>query len=237
MYGTTNRGGAFGSGTVFKITPAGAFTSIYSFCSQPMCADGSSPAGGGLALGTDGNLYGTTPYGGNNNTNSICPNAPPTPPNNPVGGCGTVFEITPDGALTTLHAFSGTDGAPSGDVSNGLVQATNGIFYGTTPAGGLTYPACLIDYPGCGTAFALSVGAGPFVKTVLSAGAVGERIEILGTNFSGVTGVSFQGTPATFYIVSKTLLVAIPTGATSGLVTVNYPGGALQSSAPFLVLP
>jgi uncharacterized repeat protein (TIGR03803 family) len=117
LYGTTILGGANcapqGCGTVFKITPAGVFTMLYSFCAQTGCGDGSQPIGG-LTLSTDGNLYGTTEYGGTDNY-------------------GTVFQITPDGALTTLHSFDLTDGAYP---ETGVVQAANGDFYGTTSSGG-----------------------------------------------------------------------------------------------------
>jgi uncharacterized repeat protein (TIGR03803 family) len=67
FYGTTQMGGTNlyhgAGGTVFKITPGGAFTTLYNFCSQPNCADGDNPFGE-LVLGTDGNLYGTTYMGG-----------------------------------------------------------------------------------------------------------------------------------------------------------------------------
>ncbi len=59
FYGTTLGGGLNGSGTVFKIAPSGTLTTLYSFCSQANCADGSLPYGG-LVLGRDGNFYGTT---------------------------------------------------------------------------------------------------------------------------------------------------------------------------------
>src|SRR5208282_3915598 len=63
FYGTTTVGGANGYGTVFEITPAGKLTTLYSFCSVSACADGSSPRST-LIQATDGNLYGTTEYGG-----------------------------------------------------------------------------------------------------------------------------------------------------------------------------
>jgi uncharacterized repeat protein (TIGR03803 family) len=102
-----------GPGTVFKVTPEGALTTLYSFCAQIACADGSTPRGA-LSLGSDGNFYGTTYYGGTSNQ-------------------GTVFKITPSGVLTTLHSFHGWDGRyPIGGVS----QASDGAFYGTTTSGG-----------------------------------------------------------------------------------------------------
>ena len=117
FYGTTVEGGANGSGTVFRITPSGTLTTLYSFCSQTNCTDGYFPSG--LVQANDGNLHGTTEYGG---TNDSC---------NGIR-CGTVFKITLGGMLTTLHSFDGTDGFDP----DWLVQAHDGNFYGTTFQGG-----------------------------------------------------------------------------------------------------
>jgi uncharacterized repeat protein (TIGR03803 family) len=102
---------------------------------------------------------------------------------------GTVFEITALGRLTTLHTFDGSDGA---DPMSGLVQGTDGTFYGTTSLGGTE---------GYGTIFSLSVGLGPFVETLPSSGKVGSAIKILGTNLTGATSVTFNGLAATFTVV------------------------------------
>lgn len=109
FYGTTGNGGANGNfGTVFKITAAGALTTLQSFCAQG-CANGQYPVAP-LIQATDGDLYGTT-----------------------GGGNGTVFKITPEGTLTTILTFESGEGVyPYG----GLVQGTNGNFYGTTGGGG-----------------------------------------------------------------------------------------------------
>jgi uncharacterized repeat protein (TIGR03803 family) len=106
LYTTAPRGGTSGSGTVFKITPGGTLTVVYSFDG----AHGETPYGG-LTLGTDGNFYGTTYYGGASNH-------------------GTVFKVTPSGSLTLLYSFTnGTDGAfPSAPP----IQGADGNFYGTT---------------------------------------------------------------------------------------------------------
>ena len=112
-WGATWRGGANGEGTLFKITPSGTFTPVYSFCSESDCADGTLP-GGGLIQAPDGNLYGTASYGGAN-------------------GYGTVFKISLSGNFKPLHSFNGVDGAYP---VVGLVRATNGNFYGSTANGG-----------------------------------------------------------------------------------------------------
>jgi uncharacterized repeat protein (TIGR03803 family) len=129
FYGVTVQGGANSAGTVFKITPSGMLTTLYSFCRQTNCPDGLNPTAG-LVQATNGDFYGTTPYGGANHNEFCGPE------------CGTVFKITRSGTLTTLYSFCSkvnskgycTDGRnPS---TAGLVQATNGDLYGTTPEGG-----------------------------------------------------------------------------------------------------
>jgi uncharacterized repeat protein (TIGR03803 family) len=135
FYGTVLEGGTFSEGTVFKITPSGTLTTLHNFCSQSGCPDGQIPTGP-LVQGTDGNLYGTTGAGGTGPCSS---------------GCGTIFKITTTGTLTTLHSFDLTDGAgPNG----GLVQATDGSFYGTTYYGGTTNSNC--NSGSCGTAFKMT---------------------------------------------------------------------------------
>jgi uncharacterized repeat protein (TIGR03803 family) len=133
FYGTTNFGGAYGGGTLFKITPHGTLTTLYSFCSQTNCADGRGLYAG-LIQATDGNLYGTT-YGGG------------------PGGSGTIFKITPSGALTTLYIFciQGRNCADGANPGAGLVQAADGNFYGTTVYGGANCPPY-----GCGTVFKIT---------------------------------------------------------------------------------
>ena len=206
FYGTTSVGGARKAGTVFEITPSGSLTTVYSFCSQSECADGAHPEVA-LTQGSDGNLYGTTVNGGANDE-------------------GTIFAITPGGTLTTLYDFSSQTDCQNGGVNDGgLVQDTNGTFYGTT---------------GCqlGMVFSLSVGLGPFVETNPAAGRVGAKVGILGTNLTGATNVTFNGTAAEFTVKSATLIVAeVPSGATSGTVQVQLPRGPLSSNVPFIVLP
>jgi uncharacterized repeat protein (TIGR03803 family) len=112
FYGTAKYGGnCLGCGTVFKIIPSGRLTTLHSFD----ITDGAEPWAG-LVQGTDGNFYGTTVNGG-------------------TSGEGTVFQITPTGTLTTLHGFGSTDGDGAGPYG-GLVQGTDGDFYGTTNGGG-----------------------------------------------------------------------------------------------------
>lgn len=117
LYGTSAEGGANGVGTIFEITPAGVLSTLYTFCSLPNCADGWG-SGAPLVQDTDGNFYGATENGG-------------------AAGGGTVFKITPTGVLTTLYTFCSLANCADGAGPNGLLQATNGTFYGTTKFGGI----------------------------------------------------------------------------------------------------
>ena len=258
LYGTTVGGGAnlclgAGCGTIFRITSQGKFQTLHSFDGT----DGANPTGtliqatdgnlygttyepgtvfrislngllttlasvpdpvAGLVQGTDGNFYGTTAGGGGSG--------------NCESGCGTLFEITAGGTLATLHSFDNTDGDAPGA---GLTQATNGIFYGTTFEGGSL--TCNSPY-GCGTIFSLDTGLSRFVTFVRASGKVGQTGGILGQGFTGTTNVSLNGTPASFKVVSDTFIEAtVPSGATTGYVTVTTPSGTLTSNVPFHVIP
>ena len=148
FYGTTAGGGAAFEGTVFKITPQGTLTVLYSFCAQPHCADGASPTTA-LIQATNGNFYGTTVYGGIG-----C--APPPD----IPGCGTVFRMDPDGSLTTLHLWSG-DPSLAADEAYALVQATDGDFYGTTVSGGTDYAGSVFRMTPSGALTTLFSFVGP----------------------------------------------------------------------------
>lgn len=114
LYGVKEHGGPNQLGTVFKVTTAGALTTLHTFSGG---ADGSRPVSR-LAQGADGFLYGTTSFGG-------------------AAGFGTVFRISTTGALTTLHAFTGADGrAPIGP----LHAASDGMIYGTSNNAGEGLP-------------------------------------------------------------------------------------------------
>ena len=119
FYGVTQEGGdgvsgnGLGYGTVFRISPTGVETNLHSF---HYSVDGGYPYAG-LVLGSDGNFYGTTSSGG-------------------TGNFGTVFRITPSGVLTTIHSFTNTPGESAFPSYLGLVQGSDGNFYGTTLGGG-----------------------------------------------------------------------------------------------------
>lgn len=145
LYGTA-RGGQRCSqisddcGTIFRIAPNGDFAIVHAF--TPTDGDGWLPIG--LVEGPDGNFYGTTEAGGNVKCSPFFP----------VVGCGTVFRMTPAGAVTILHAFgpAGTDGVlPIGPPTLGL----DGAFYGTTRFGG-GIGGCPSESTGCGTVYRIT---------------------------------------------------------------------------------
>ncbi|MGA2589322.1 MAG: choice-of-anchor tandem repeat GloVer-containing protein [Bryobacteraceae bacterium] len=256
LYGETAQGGGTGHGTLFKITPGGTLTTVYSFCSQAGCPDGYGPQG--LTLGASGDLWGMLEYGG-----AVC---------NDINGLGTIFKLTASGQFKTVYTFCleggdsfapltlGSDGNFYGTTAEGgplglgtifrltpggalttlysagvttLMQDTSGDFYGTTGGGGSN---CLPG--GCGTIFRLSVGLGPFVKTLPVAGKAGAAVKILGTDLTGASSVTFGGVPAAFTVKSAVLITAaVPAGATSGAVQVVTPGGTLSSNTVFTVTP
>ena len=127
FYATSEYGGASGQGTIIKISPTGKFTVLYTFDGT----HGSLPLGL-LVQGKDGNFYGTTVSGGANNN-------------------GVVFKMTPAGKLTVLHNMNGT--TDGGTPFAGLVQATDGNFYGANTASGAVSTNCP---NGCGTVFRIT---------------------------------------------------------------------------------
>ena len=148
FYGTTSGGGSctatgasYGCGTVFKMTPQGVESVLYSFAGG---SDGMDPVT--IMEANDGNFYGVTAFGGLTAGDAAW--CITVASKNGVTGCGTLFQLTPSGVETVLHAFiGGSDG--SGPVA-GLIQATDGHFYGVTETGG----TCSSQAPyGCGTVF------------------------------------------------------------------------------------
>jgi uncharacterized repeat protein (TIGR03803 family) len=115
LYGTTEAGGDYANGTVFKLTPGGAHTVLHSFTGG---ADGSTPVAP-LYRDKDGNLVGTTSWGGQ-------------------GYHGTIFMLAPDGLLTTLYTFDGTTGNNS--MAGVVRDPATGVhaIYGSTYSGGAT---------------------------------------------------------------------------------------------------
>jgi uncharacterized protein (TIGR03437 family) len=231
LYGTTVYGGSRGLGTIFKITPGGTLTTLYSICSQSGCIDGDSPIGG-LVQASDGNLYGTMDGGGAN-------------------GNGTAFKITFGGTLTTVYNFCSQANCADGGYPNGLIQATDGNLYGTNSFGGVAVPLPR------GTFFKLTLAPTPPPAINPSGGivsgasfqpgiAAASWITIYGTNLSAITdtwassivngvlpialdkvSVSVGGVPAYIYYISPMQINALAPSVGPGPVpvTVTNPIG------------
>jgi uncharacterized repeat protein (TIGR01451 family) len=179
FYGTTSEDNVLGFGTVFKMTPAGTLTTLHTFSGS----DGANPFGP-LVQGADGNFYGTTFYGGSGYTG-------------PLSGSGTVFKIDTAGTLTTLHRFTVGEGRSP---YAGLIQGTDGNFYGTTTAGGVPGGSVTV-FNMAGTVFKMdaagtvttlhtfsgSDGERPFAGLVQARdGSIYGATETGGANFTGV---------------------------------------------------
>jgi uncharacterized repeat protein (TIGR03803 family) len=255
FYGTMEYGGDC-CGSVFKISAAGAQTTLHTFCSQKDCPDGAYP-NAGLLQAADGKLYGMTADAGFNSAGTIYEisttgvltvlyrfhvaggvnplgaliqatdgNLYGTTSEGGTSHLGTLFSFTLSGTYTALHSFSVADG---GTPYAPLIQDTNGNFYGTTEGEGSN---------NAGTVYELSVGLGPFVETQPTSGTVGSSVKILGTNLTGATGVTFNGTAATFKVLSSSLIsTTVPAGATTGPVQLTKPHGTVTSNVNFQVLP
>jgi len=210
LYGATYLGGANNQGSVFKITTAGKYTLLYSF-HDVGGSDGINPWTG-VVVGTDGNIYGTA-QGGTHNS-------------------GVLYKVTPSGTESVLYNFCSVTFCADGFFpQTGLMQHTNGKFYGNVESGGAS------GLNG-GVFYSLDMGLQPFAGLVIWQGALGKKVQILGQGFTGTSKVSFNGTSASFTVVSDTYLTAtVPAGATTGFVTVTTPSRSLTSNRKFFVLP
>ncbi len=258
FYGTAARGGFHSGGVVYEITSAGSYKALYNFCSQTDCADGSYPQST-LVQDAKGNLYGTTLYGGAYGDGTVFeitptdqyivlhsfdgadgsdggyPQSAPTVANdgnlygtttNGINN-GNIYQITPEGTYTSLYSFCNPTRCNAYDATYGLLQGTDGILYGATADGGAH---------GWGIVYSFANNLSPLVKTVPLAAAVGARVIILGNGLTGSTSVTFNGVPAAFTVESDTYLTAtVPTGATTGTVSVVTPSGTLNSYPQFRV--
>jgi uncharacterized repeat protein (TIGR03803 family) len=177
FYGTTYEGGSVTAGAVFKVTPSGTYMTLYSFTGG---SDGAYPYAPPVQ-GNDGNFYGTTTAGGN----TVKCNS----------GCGTIYKITPAGALTTTYQFDITNGyAPYGP----LVLGTDGNFYGTAPNGTSANAGVVFKISPAGKftllfSFDITRGENPFSGLVQGADGNFYGTTIYGGSTGG--GVVFKITP------------------------------------------
>jgi uncharacterized repeat protein (TIGR03803 family) len=208
LYGTTYVGGTKNIGSIYKISPTGTgFAILHNFDRTVDFTQGSGPLSG-MALGTDGNLYGTTGTGGTKNA-------------------GTLFKITPSGQFTTLYNACSVVCTDGFSPQTPMLQHTNGKFYGLMRGNSL----------GGGAVYSLNVGLAPFVNLMTTTGAVGSSIQILGQGFIGTSAVNVGGTKASFVVVTDTYITATVPAGTSGFVTVTTTAGTLTSSRKFFVTP
>ncbi len=182
LYGTTQLGGAYGYGTVFKVDPSGSETVLYSFSGA---GDGGDPDLAGLVRDNQGNLYGTTHFGG-------------------TYGYGTVFKLDSTDVETVLYSFTGVGGDGAGP-SGGVVRDAQGNLYGTTESGGayggpFGYGTVFkIDTTGKETvlhSFSGSDGYQPWAGVILDA-----QGDLYGTTRQGSQGV--DGGPGLVFRLSR----------------------------------
>ena len=224
LYGTTNRGGANGAGTIFEYTPGGVFSLLYNFTNYP------TP--NSLLRGSDGNLYGTTNTGGSYGNGAVFRLSPTsvfttlhsfsTRTNNdnddganPPAAClledangnfygvtnlggakndGTIYKLTPTGVFTTLYSFNGT--TTDGSNPTTLLIGSDGNFYGTTTGSG---------FSGDGTVFKLTAaGAESIVYSLTAAGAPDGLAEASDGTFYGTTNYGGNGNTSTVFQLSGT---------------------------------
>jgi uncharacterized repeat protein (TIGR03803 family) len=250
FYGTTSQGGASGNGTVFKITPSGVESILYSFAGGT--TDGSQPQAA-LIQASDGNFYGTTSQGGASNNGAVFRISPTgvesilhafagsaTDGSNPqaallqasdgnfygttnfggLAGFGTVFMITPAGVETVLLSFNFNTGEGNGPRA-ALIQARDGSFYGTTfNGGGLGL--------GSGTVFKISATTGASVIHAFGGGADGSgpNSALIEGGDGNLYGTTSSGGPNN----NGTLFEITPTGAES--VLYPFAGGSTDGSNP-----
>jgi uncharacterized repeat protein (TIGR03803 family) len=217
-YGTTFLGGTYNNGTIFQL--AGKKLNLLHNFDQSV--DNAAFPNFALTLGTDGNFYSPSQdtysggYGPESifKTTTIAKKPVYTDLFNwqlPVGGCtaGLVYGCFPSSPLA-LHP--------------------NGNFYGTTQNGGG-------GSNDGGVFYSFNTGLEPYIILQFRRGTIGKSIGIFGVGLTGTTEVSFNGTSAEFTVVSDTYLTAtVPTGATTGYVTVTTPSATLKSAVKLTVV-
>jgi len=241
---------------VYRVTPSGSFTKLYTFPNSAFMQFNSVP----LLQGSDGNLYGTTPTGGANGTGTIYrltltgqytllytfPKDNYSYPaalieasdgnlyggtlgNLFAGGYSQLFRITKSGQYTVVYAMKNL--TADGACQCSLVQGSDGTIYGTAPYGGLT---------GAGLYFALDAGLPKPSPTAQhfhpQSGAAGTQVLIWGYNLLSAS-VQFNEVPATAVSNSGSnyVLATVPAGATTGPITVTTPGGTFTTKTSFTV--
>jgi uncharacterized repeat protein (TIGR03803 family) len=230
FYGTTQFGGTYGYGTIFKITSGGTFTSVYSFPDT----SGTVPYGG-LLQATDGDFYGTTYEGGTDHV-------------------GSVFSLSVGlRPFLKLLPASGKEGATITILGGGLSGATGVSFDGTAatdvtivsdseilvqvPAGAETGKVKVTTASGSTISSSASFKVTPTIFAFAPpSGLVGTTVIIAGTGFLQTTKVTFNGKVATFAAPTDTQITAtVPVGATTGKIAITTKGGTTRTATNFTV--
>jgi uncharacterized repeat protein (TIGR03803 family) len=254
FYGTCNFGGAGGYGTIFRINSSGVLKVLVNFS----VTNGRYPLAG-LIQANDGNFYGVTHQGGSSDVGVLfrmTPDGTYTVLHNFTGGSdgampkgglvqasdgnlhgtntfggknghGVLFRATLAGNLVPLHDFATATGEWP---ISALLQHTNGIIYGATGYGGKF---------GEGVFYGFDAGLPPFVTYLPTYGRAGALVQILGQGFTSGSMVSFNGKLAASPVVvyPTYLRVIVPSGATTGPITVTTDNGTLTSNKVFIVHP
>lgn len=208
FYGTTPQGGSANAGTIYEATPDGQFRTLYEF------QDLQTGIPETLLQASDGMLYGTA--------RGLFAAG--------FTGYSSLFRLDPSsGQFKTLLAFKSGFAV---QCECGLSQGSDGKLYGSSASGG-TY--------GAGTLFVIDLGL-PKPQPVISlfspkSGVVGQKVLLWGRNLLGATAVSFHGTGATSFVVAsgQGVWVQVPSGATTGPITVTTPNGSYTTTQSFTV--
>lgn len=262
FWGVGDGGGVnSGNGGVFKITPTGKETVVYSFQGG---SDGGDPYTS-LIQGSDGNYYGTTLGNGGsfigtvfkltpkgvetvlynfpNQTDGAFPRLPLTQGRDGLlygiatdcagGGCSQagLFDITTKGVYNNLYLYPLLGGNDNSVPLSPLLLSTDGTFYSTTEQGGSK---------NVGTFYSLSTTFSPFISLVnVRAGTEGSQVQILGQGFDSSSVVKFGGTPATSITVTGSTFIqaTVPSGALTGKVTVTTGATTLSTLSNYKVTP
>ncbi|HSC17888.1 MAG TPA: choice-of-anchor tandem repeat GloVer-containing protein [Rhizomicrobium sp.] len=225
FYGTTPEGGAYNSGTVFKVTAKGKESIVYSFSGG---ADGAQPYGA-LIVGPDGNLYGTTQHGGTHNS-------------------GTVFKLTPAGAESVLYAFTG--GIDGNTPMAELIRDDAGNLYSTTVYGGTSKAGVVFKLDPAGNETVLhsfkNLQDGAFPESGLILDKVGN---LYGTAFlagpygsGNVFRITVSGKEKVLHLFSMPTdgngpMARLVRGQDGALYGTTYYGGVSNSGSVFRLAP
>ena len=209
FYGVLPSGGSAAAGSIYEVTPSGQMKTLYQF---PYINFGIPET---LMQASDGMIYGTARGRWATGFN----------------GYSSIFQLNPStGQVKTVYGFP--NGGVTGECECWIIQGSDGKLYGTAVGEG-TYQL--------GTIFSLDLGLPPPKPHIglfePASEAVGKWVLLWGSNLLGATAVSFNGTPATKFAVasSQGVFAEVPSGATSGPITITTPNGASTSKQSFTV--